>query len=78
VALFRKPDFSLGRGAKWGAQERGSKPIRGHITPVPVLPWHIPGDHIALVPYLVPIGALPYPCPTPCAQGAAWCLVMPW
>jgi len=33
--------------------------------------WHIPGDHIDLVPYLVPVGVLVNPCPTPCL-GDAW------
>jgi hypothetical protein len=76
VALFRKPDFSLGRGAEWGAQERGSKPIRGHIAPGARPSWHIPGDHIALVPYLVPIGTGALPMPYPMRQAMPGRLVM--
>lgn len=70
-ALFRKTDFSLGRGAKWGAQMPSAKPICGHTRAGARPPWHIPGDHIDLVPYLVPVGVLVNPCPTPCL-GDAW------
>ena len=78
MALFRKLDFSLGRGAEWGAQMRDSKPIHGHTRAGARPSWHMPGDHIALgVTWCLP-GALGAHAPTPCVQGAAWCLVITW
>ncbi len=72
MALFRKLDFSLGRGAEWGAQERWSKPIRVHTRAgCPSVLAHTrrsysPGALPGAYRYRRPTHALPH------APGYAW------
>ena len=45
--IVRKPDFSLGRGAKWGAQVRRVVSIRGPLSRPALPPWSALPDRLA-------------------------------